>query len=135
MIKIEALSFGYQRKQAPLFEQFSLDLSLGNIYGLLGQNGAGKSTLLKLLVGLLFPRKGHISVDGLTPKERTPQFLREVYFITEEFYLPPLSIGKFVELYSPFYPRFSHEALQGYFMCLKSRKKTVYGCSAKIRKN
>lgn len=114
MIKIEQLSFGYKRKQAPLFDQFNLNLSLGNIYGLLGQNGAGKSTLLKLLVGLLFPRKGHISVGEWTPKARTPQFLREVYLVTEEFYLPPLSVQQFVALYSPFYPRFSHQAFQNY---------------------
>lgn len=114
MIKIEQLSFGYKRKQAPLFDQFDLNLSLGNVYGLLGQNGAGKSTLLKLLVGLLFPRKGHISVGGWTPKARTPQFLREVYLVTEEFYLPSLSVQQFVALYSPFYPRFSHQAFQNY---------------------
>ncbi|WP_299452815.1 ATP-binding cassette domain-containing protein [uncultured Microscilla sp.] len=114
MIKVEQLSFGYKRKQAPLFNQFDLSLSLGNIYGLLGQNGAGKSTLLKLLAGLLVPRKGHIYVGGLTPKARAPQFLREVYLVTEEFYLPPFSIQKFVALYSPFYPRFSHEALSNY---------------------
>jgi ABC-2 type transport system ATP-binding protein len=114
MIKIEQLSFGYQRKQAPLFDRFDLNLSLGNIYGLLGQNGAGKSTLLKLLVGLLFPRKGHISVGKWTPKARTPQFLREVYLVTEEFYLPPMSVQQFIKLYSPFYPRFSHQALQSY---------------------
>ena len=39
MIKIENLTFRYNRKQT-LFNQLNLELPAGNIYGLLGKNGA-----------------------------------------------------------------------------------------------
>jgi len=113
MIRIDSLTFQYGRRK-PLFDQLNLELPSGNIYGLLGKNGAGKSTLLKIITGLLFPDGGNINVAGYRPKDRFPQFLREVYLITEEFHLPDMPIGKFVQLYSPFYPRFDHDALQGY---------------------
>ncbi|MBU6120846.1 ATP-binding cassette domain-containing protein [Hymenobacter siberiensis] len=51
MVCIRNLHFGYSRKR-PLFQNLSLTLERGHIYGLLGKNGAGKSTLLQNIVGL-----------------------------------------------------------------------------------
>ncbi len=113
MIRIENLCFSYNRKQM-LFDQLSVQLPAGNIYGLLGKNGAGKSTLLYLITGLLFPKKGNIEVMNLEPKSRTPQFLREIYLVTEEFSLPSMKMERFVSLYSPFYPRFNHSLFDEY---------------------
>ena len=113
MIQIDHLSFGYGRKQE-LFDQLSITLPLGNIYGLLGKNGAGKSTLLKLITGLLFPNQGMLNVVGYQPKDRYPQFLQEIYLITEEFHLPSMKMNNFVRLYSPFYPRFNHQLFEEY---------------------
>lgn len=107
MITIENLSFSYSQKQN-LFDELSLTLPPGNIYGLLGKNGAGKTTLLKIICGLLFPKKGTIKVLGWQPKDRYPQFLCEVFLIPEEFNLPLMNMEDFVRLYSPFYPRFHH---------------------------
>ena len=58
MIEIKNLQFGYSRKGAPLFSDFSLSLSAGQVVGLLGKNGAGKSTLIYLMAGLLTPVAG-----------------------------------------------------------------------------
>jgi ABC-2 type transport system ATP-binding protein len=113
MVYIDNLSFSYTQKQT-LFDRLNLALPPGNIYGLLGKNGAGKTTLLKIISGLLFPDSGNIDVVGFQPKDRYPQYLREVYLVTEEFYLPPLTMDQYVRLYSPFYPRFSHGRFQAY---------------------
>ena len=113
MIKIENLTFSYSKKQK-LFDHLNLDLPSGNIYGLLGKNGAGKSTLLKIITGLLFPKSGKLNVVGYTPKNRYPQFLSEIYLITEEFYVPSVNMQRFVKLYSPFYPRFDHSSFNKY---------------------
>ena len=63
MVRIRNLRFGYSKK-CPLFQNLSLTLERGHIYGLLGKNGAGKSTLFKNIVGLAFPQAGTCEVLG-----------------------------------------------------------------------
>jgi len=113
MLKIEDLSFGYQRG-VPLFNRLNWQLSGGNICGLLGKNGAGKTTLLKLLSGLRFPHSGTCRVLGFEPKARYPQFLEEVYFIPEQFFVPELTVKEYQHLYAPFYDGFNAEEFQQY---------------------
>jgi ABC-2 type transport system ATP-binding protein len=107
MIEIKNLSFAYKRER--LFSELNLSLSSGGICGLLGKNGAGKTTLLKLIAGLLFPQEGAIHIMGKSPADRQPDFLQELMFLPEVFYLPPVTPEQYRMLYSPFYPKFSAE--------------------------
>ncbi len=113
MIQIDQLSFSYSRKQK-LFDGLSLQASAGNIYGLLGRNGAGKSSLLKIMSGLLFSKAGVVNIAGFNPADRYPDFLQEIYLVTEEFFLPAMSGKQFVNNYGAFYPRFSRQAFEEY---------------------
>ncbi len=113
MITIEDVQFNYRRKPS-LFDGLALKIPAGNIYGLLGKNGAGKTTLLKMISGLLFPQKGRVDVLGHTPEHRSPEFLKEIFLINEEFILPEMTIKRYVDLFSPFYPGFDHEAFRNY---------------------
>jgi ABC-2 type transport system ATP-binding protein len=108
MIKLDRLSFGYS-KQKLLFENLSMQLEPGHIYGLLGKNGAGKSSLIRNMAGLLFPLSGTIDINGFIPQKRLPDFLKDIFFIPEEIYLPSVTIDQYVKVLAPFYPRFDHE--------------------------
>ena len=44
--------------------QVSLNVDHGEVFGLLGPNGSGKSTLMKMMLGLLKPDDGCITVGG-----------------------------------------------------------------------
>ena len=112
MVKIRNLSFGYRRQR--LFSGLDLSLQPGNIYGLLGKNGAGKTTLLKLICGLRFPKKGDMRVLGCDPAKRPVSLLRDICFISEEMYVPPIHPDLFEKLYAPLYPRFDHKAFREY---------------------
>src|SRR6476646_1051682 len=117
MIDIKNLSFGYSRKK-PLYKNLNLIFEPGNIYGLLGPNGAGKSTLLKIIIGLLFPTGGTVSVNGYSPRKRLPSFLETIYFIPEEVYVPSLSVNRYIDLFSKFYSRFDKEQFFDYLQRL-----------------
>jgi ABC-2 type transport system ATP-binding protein len=112
MITIKNLHFGYKKKK--VFNGLSLSLQAGHIYGLLGKNGTGKSTLLRSIAGLLFPTEGSVSVMGFVPRERHPDFLQSVFMVAEEFYLPDVTVEKFVKLNATFYPNFSFEQFTQY---------------------
>ena len=105
MLIINDLKFSYSKKQQPLFENLRCELRAGSIVGLLGKNGAGKTTLLKLMIGLLRPTDGNVSVMGHHPFQRLPSMLEDIYFLPEEFYHPGVSIAQYVSANSGFYPR------------------------------
>ena len=111
MIRLDHLTFGYSKDKI-LFENLSLNLETGYIYGLLGKNGAGKSSLLRNMAGLLYPLSGKVDVNGYKPKDRQPGFLQDVFFIPEEIYLPAFRISKYLSALSPFYPKFDAEQFQ-----------------------
>ncbi len=110
MVDLQRITFGYRRGER-LFDRLDLALTPGNVYGLLGRNGAGKTTLLRLMAGLLFPNEGSARVAGEEVRRRTPSFLRELYFVPEEFHTPALSPLALARLYGVFYPRFDHAAM------------------------
>ena len=110
MVDLQGIGFGYGKGER-LFDRLDLALAPGNVYGLLGRNGAGKTTLLRLMAGLLFPNEGSARVAGEEVRRRTPSFLRELYFVPEEFHTPALSPLALARLYGVFYPRFDHRAM------------------------
>lgn len=112
MIDIKNLHFSYRKRK--IFNGLSLSLQAGHIYGLLGKNGTGKSTLLRNIAGFLFPQQGSIDVMGYVPGKRKPAFLQNIFMVPEEFYLPDISVDKFVKLNAPFYPHFSNEQFEQY---------------------
>jgi ABC-2 type transport system ATP-binding protein len=105
MISIQNLSYGYSKKSI-LFKDLNFNQEAGNIVGLLGKNGAGKSTLLKVMCGLLDVKKAKVSINGHIPFKREPDFLNDVFLVTETPFYPSLSIKAYVKVYSKLYKNF-----------------------------
>lgn len=114
MITVENLSFLYRKSKRAVLHDFSLSLEKGRVYGLLGKNGAGKSTLLYLMSGLLTPKSGKVVYHDVDVRRRLPITLQDMFLVPEEFDLPPVLLISYIELNSPFYPRFSKEDMVKY---------------------
>lgn len=61
MIQFSHLTKAYKKRN--VVDDFSLAVNVP-IFGFLGQNGAGKTTIMKMVVGLLAPTAGTITIDG-----------------------------------------------------------------------
>ncbi|WP_294142238.1 ABC transporter ATP-binding protein [uncultured Sanguibacteroides sp.] len=117
MIEVKNLSFSYGKRKQKIFNDSSLTLDKGSVYGLLGKNGTGKSTLLYLMTGLLRPQAGQIFYKGVNVASRYPITLQDMFLVSEEFTLPSVSLKQYLKLNSPFYPNFSRELLR---TCLRN---------------
>ena len=69
--RAEALAFGYDRA-IPVIGGIDLSLAAGERVALVGPNGSGKSTLGRLLVGLLRPVGGRVTLEGADPARLRP---------------------------------------------------------------
>jgi ABC-2 type transport system ATP-binding protein len=62
----------------------TLEVPPGVIAGLVGPNGAGKTTLLEMIIGLLEPTEGEVSVFGVTSRDRTAARLAQVGYVAQD---------------------------------------------------
>ncbi|MCL2109599.1 MAG: NHLP family bacteriocin export ABC transporter peptidase/permease/ATPase subunit [Oscillospiraceae bacterium] len=63
-LKIDKVTFGYNRLSPPLIKDFSLELEQGKSVAIVGTSGSGKSTIAKLITGLYEPWEGEILFGG-----------------------------------------------------------------------
>ena len=63
LIKINNLSFAYNKNTPPLLKNVNLDIPKGVYLSIVGENGSCKTTLIKLILGLLTPISGSITVN------------------------------------------------------------------------
>lgn len=73
------------RSKARAVDNVDFDVRRGEVFGLLGPNGSGKSTTVKLMLGLLYPTKGHLEVFGHSPRHVATK--SRIGYLPEESYL------------------------------------------------
>jgi ABC-2 type transport system ATP-binding protein len=73
------------RPKARAVDNVDFEVRRGEVFGLLGPNGSGKSTTVKLILGLLYPTKGHIEVFKHSPRHVATK--SRIGYLPEESYL------------------------------------------------
>ena len=82
-------------------DDLSFTVEEGDVYGFLGQNGAGKSTTIRMLLSLVRPTEGEISLFGLDLKKERSRILRQTGAVIEKPDLYPyLSAYENLELFA-----------------------------------
>ena len=93
MLRINDLSFRYNKRSAPVLKGVNMELAEGEIGILLGKNGAGKTTLFKNILGVLQPAGGTLSLNDsdlaqLTKKERA----RKIAYVPQHIHFGDLTV-------------------------------------------
>ena len=70
-------------KGRAVVQDLTLNVGPGEVFGFLGPNGAGKSTTIKMLLGLVMPTSGRVTVLGGSPQD--PGIRRQLGFLPEQF--------------------------------------------------
>ena len=84
IIQIRGLSFSYD--SYPILKDVDLDIRKNDSICIVGPNGGGKSTLVRLILGLLNPDQGEISVYGKPPSQSRLQ----VGYVPQHIHFDPL---------------------------------------------
>jgi ABC-type multidrug transport system ATPase subunit len=91
-LRADGLRFAYGDRKAVAGVSFTL--SAGEILGFLGPNGAGKSTTIKMLIGLLRPDSGRITVLGMDMERQRSAIQARIGVVFEEKNLYPTLSGR-----------------------------------------
>ncbi|MCK4341658.1 MAG: ABC transporter ATP-binding protein, partial [Phycisphaerae bacterium] len=75
----------WRRARVRAVNDLDLAIQPGEVFGLLGPNGSGKSTTIKMILGLLHPTRGHVSVFGRPPDN--VRIKSRIGYLPEESYL------------------------------------------------
>jgi len=95
MINIVNMDAGYDNE--PVLENINFTVYEGDFIGLIGPNGGGKTTLIKVLLGLLKPSRGSVTIKGL-PVEIGRKYLGYVPQVVEFDRQFPINVWDVVQL-------------------------------------
>ena len=92
MIQLENLSKHYGDCKA--VDDISLHIPQGSIFAFLGMNGAGKTSTIKMMVGILRPSSGSISIGGYSLSKDPIQAKMQIGYVPDRPYLYPKLTGR-----------------------------------------
>lgn len=99
-IKFCSMSFRYEESGPLVIDNFDLTIPVGARIGIAGPTGSGKSTVLDLLMGLLEPTKGTLTVDGLEISgaslkswQRSVAHVPQSIFLTDSSFAANIAFG------------------------------------------
>jgi len=100
-IRIENLSFKYDRSDRYSLNNVNLEINKNEITGISGNSGSGKSTLLNLICFLLKPTSGRIFIDDVPLENIYKSYQPKIGYVPQKIYLTNGSIIENVILGKP----------------------------------
>ncbi|MGF6240449.1 ABC-2 type transport system ATP-binding protein [Paraburkholderia sp. GAS38] len=90
----------------------SFSVAEGSVYALIGANGAGKTTTIKMMMNILAPTRGDLTLMGTPSRELTSYHFSQIGYVSESQVLPAqMAVGAYLDYLRPFYPNWD-EALE-----------------------
>lgn len=84
IIKFQDVSFTYFGESKSAISKLNLEIPVGAKVAIVGASGSGKSTILDLLLGILDPTEGKISISELKPREAIAFFPGKIAYVPQQ---------------------------------------------------
>lgn len=91
-IKLNEVSYKYPNTDKYILDKMDFSVKANTSVGIIGSSGAGKSTLVDVMLGLLIPEHGSITMDGENILALGKQWNRNVGYVPQSVYLVDASI-------------------------------------------
>ena len=83
-ISISGVTFRYSENGLPVLNNLNLDIKIGESVAIVGPSGAGKTTLVDVLLGVLEPEKGQVSISGKVPSETIKTWPGAISYVPQD---------------------------------------------------
>ena len=94
-IGLEDVTVRYPERSEPVLRGISLTIAHGSRVALTGETGSGKSTLADVLMGLLQPQQGRVTVDGVPLDDSSlPAWQRNIAHVSQNIFLADATIAR-----------------------------------------
>ena len=86
-IELQNITYKYPNSNKDALKNISFKIKAGNSVAIIGETGSGKSTLIDIILGLLEPSKGQITVEGKNINTNYSMWQRKIGYIAQDIYL------------------------------------------------
>ncbi|WP_240148552.1 ABC transporter ATP-binding protein [Diaminobutyricibacter tongyongensis] len=97
-LELRDVGFRYAPEAAPALRHVNLTIPFGSTVAFVGSSGAGKSTLVDLILGLVDPTEGTISIDGTPLRHIASAWHSRVGYVPQDVSLFDATVGQNVAL-------------------------------------
>lgn len=86
IIRLENVSFDYENNDY-FMKDINLNIPIGKTVAIIGPSGAGKSTVADIIMGLIQPKEGKITVDGSSISDAISSWRDQIGYVSQETFL------------------------------------------------
>lgn len=83
-LTVRDLFFQYENQSDWTLSDINFEINSGELLALVGPSGSGKSTLADLVIGVIEPSRGNVTISGVSPGDATRQFPGKVAYVPQE---------------------------------------------------
>lgn len=97
-VSAQDISYSYTKNDNKAITEVSLEIPRGQFIALVGSSGAGKSTMVDLLLGILEPDSGQITLSGTNPRDAIDKWPGATAYVPQVVHIIDGSISENVTL-------------------------------------
>lgn len=87
-ISLKNINFQYPNSSKNALNNINLEILINSSVGIMGATGSGKTTIVDIILGLLYPQKGNLLVDGkIVSKENLKYWQKYIGYVPQHIYL------------------------------------------------